>query len=284
MVLRPALRLPVPLSRRALNLLRHLSHCPRDVQIEPRTFGEVEGEAHTPGSADGAIGIVYFHGGGYRVGSTATQRGLVAHIARSTGAATASVEYRLAPEHPCPAAIDDGLAAYEAVASEPGRRVVLSGDSAGAGVALAVAIAARDRGLPQPAGLALISPWVDLAMTGASYARNAKAEAVLTVSLLRDAARDYCGGRDLDDPLCSPLYADLAGLPPMTIHTGSHDLLQSDCEALAERVRISGGEAELRVFEDLWHDFHLHAGHLADADLAVAELGAWIAARLRAPV
>jgi epsilon-lactone hydrolase len=282
MVLKQALRLPLPASRRVLHALRHMSPPPRDVSVGPRILGGVEGEVTVPPAADDSIRIVYLHGGGYRVGSTATQRGLVGHLAKAAGVRAFSVEYRLAPEHACPAALDDAVAAYAAVAGQTGDGVVLAGDSAGGALALAAALAARDRGLPAPTGLALISPWVDLAMTGASYSDNAKAEAVLTVDRLRYAAGDYRGALAADDAVCSPLYADLSGLPPMLVHSGSHDLLLSDCESLVARVRAAGGDAELRVFHRLWHDFHLHVGVLAAADQAVAELAAWIVSRLQA--
>ena len=231
-----------------------------------------------PHGADRAIRVVYFHGGGYRIGSPATQRGLTARLAKAAGVPAFSADYRLAPEHPCPAAVDDAAAVWAELAADG--PLVIAGDSAGAALALVTAIGARDRRLPAPAGLALISPWVDLTMSGASHTRNVEVEAVLTPRGLKQAAESYRGDRPADDPLCSPLYADLAGLPPTLIHTGAHDLFLSECESLGERVNAAGGQAELRVFDRMWHDFHVNAGVLREADEAIAAMGAWIAERL----
>jgi monoterpene epsilon-lactone hydrolase len=277
-LLRPTLELAPRHGRRLTGLLRHMSRPPRDVDVLPHEAGGIKGELMVPPGASRMIRLVYFHGGGYRIGSPATQRGLTASLAKAAGVTAFSADYRLAPEHPHPAAVEDAAAVWGALASEG--PIALAGDSAGGGLALVTAIGARDAGLPSPVGVGLISPWVDLTLSGESHTANVRAEAVLTPRALRQAVAGYAGRHDPGDPRVSPLFADLAHLPPMLIHTGGNDLLLSECQSLAERVRAARGTAELRVFDRMWHDFHVNVGILREADHALAEMGAWIAARL----
>jgi monoterpene epsilon-lactone hydrolase len=188
-----------------------------------------------------------------------------------------AADYRLAPEHPAPAALEDALATYEAMVADADDGVALAGDSAGGGLALALSVVARDRGLPLPSRLALISPWLDLTLSGASVVENDGRDAMLTRSSLERAANGYAAGLGPDHPVCSPIRSDLAGLPPILVHAGANELLVSDARALAARAAEDGVEVELRVFDDLWHDFQVHAGMLADADEALARMGAWLA-------
>ncbi len=221
--------------------------------------------------------ILYLHGGAYTAGSPLTHRGIAARLALLTGATVHVLGYRLAPEHPFPAALDDAIAAYRALAAQAApERIALAGDSAGGGLALALAMRLREAGEPQPAALGLLAPWVDLTCSGESV--RTRRDAGLRAGWIRSAAAAYAGARALDDPGVSPLFGDLAGLAPMHVQVGGEDLLRSDAERLAERARSDGAEVDLRIYEGLWHDFQLGAGLFGEADEALADLAAALAA------
>jgi monoterpene epsilon-lactone hydrolase len=270
---KPSLGAPVRLRRPVLEVLRHASRVPAGVAVARQARGGVFGDLVAPEGAAGLATILYLHGGAYEAASPATHRNVIATLALRSGQAVFAPDYRLSPEHPAPAALEDALAAYEAMLAESQEGVALAGDSAGGGLAVALAVAARDRGLAAPRGLALISPWVDLTMSGASYTANERSDAMLAPGFLERAAGRYSTVLGLEDPVCSPLRADLTGLPPTLIHTGSKEMLLSDAEALAARAEAAGVAVELRVFDGLWHSFHVHAGMLRDADEALEELG-----------
>jgi monoterpene epsilon-lactone hydrolase len=231
-----------------------------------------------PKSSDPNRTILYFHGGAYCIGSWQTHRGLITHLAVAANAVVYAPNYRLAPEHPHPAALDDGVRAYRALLEQGTRpsQIALAGDSAGAGLALATAIAARDSGLPLPACIVLVSPGVDLSGDYPSMTRNARKDPMIRPSWFHACARRYVGGRDLRDPACSPLFANHQGLPPILIHVGTDEVLLDDSTRLAERCREAGVDVTLEVFEGLWHEFHIHAGALRESDEAVAEIGQFL--------
>lgn len=254
---------------------------PRGTSIEAVAMGGVAAERVTVGSpGDNVLGdnvVLYLHGGAYVFGSPATHRSVTGHLARATGAAVYAVDYRLAPEHPCPAAVEDATAAYrwlldQGVAAE---RIVIAGDSAGGGLALATALRLRDAGTPLPAGLLTISPWVDLTGSGESVARIGASDPMIPVPGLHHSARDYLAGRPPEDPVASPLYADLSGLPPLYVQVGSDEILYADAERVAERAREAGVAVTHKVFDQLWHVFQLHAGALPAATAAIDELAAF---------
>lgn len=280
-LVRPVLDAPVPVARRLAATLRHLNSTPGGVSITPAVFGGVPGEIVTPDGVRESPGILYAHGGAYVIASPATHRSITATLALEAGLAVFAADYRLAPEHPAPAARDDALAAYRDLAGPGNGGVALAGDSAGGGIALACAQAAIASGLPAPAGLALISPWVDLTLSGESYETNRDRDALLTINALRAGVRAYASRLAPDDPVCSPLFGELSGLPPVLIQAGAKELLRSDAELLAERARAAGCEVELEIGAELWHDYQVHAGMMREADEALAHMGAWLAARLR---
>lgn len=223
--------------------------------------------------------VVYFlHGGGYVLCTPQTHRPLTARLALALNATTYVPDYRLAPEHPFPAALDDALAGYEALLAQgiAADKIVMMGDSAGGGLALATALAIRDRGLPLPRQLVLISPWTDLTQSGASIALKAGVDAVLSEAWLKAKIRDYAGNTPVDHPLVSPLFADLRGLPPTLVQVGTEEVLFSDSERLAERAGAAGWPLQLQVYEGLWHDFQLFAAVLPEAAEAVAEIVAFV--------
>src|SRR5262249_871990 len=199
--------------------------------------------------------VLYLHGGGFLVGSPRTHGGFAAWIAEAAGAPVHLPEYRLAPEHPYPAAVDDSLAAYRSLVAsglEPGR-VAVAGDPAGAALAIAVALRLREAADTVPAGLMLINGWLDLTCSGASVTANSRHDVGLRRSWLMDAADTYAAGQDLSHPELSPVEADLSGLPPIHLQVGSWDLLLSDSEAFAERARAAGVQVSFRRFDGMWH-------------------------------
>ena len=282
--LRPVLGRGMPVGvQRALceALLRPLA-VTRGARIRATELGGVPTEVVEHDGADRSAAILYLHGGGYTVLSPATHRALAAHLALAAGCPVYSVRYRLAPEHPHPAALEDNLAAYHALLATGLRpdRVALAGDSAGGGLALAAALRLRDVREPLPAALGLISPWLDLTLSGASVTEGAATDPLLTPSWLRASARAYAGGRPLDDPALSPLFADLHGLPPVMVQGGADDVLVSDADRFVERARTAGVRVEHDRIAGLWHDFQVLAGILGAADTALARLGTFLRSRI----
>ena len=220
--------------------------------------------------------VLYLHGGAYVAGSPGTHRGLAAAFVQTARARVALPDYRLAPEHRFPAAVDDGLATYRWLLQQgvDPARTAFAGDSAGGGLAVAVALAARDVGLPLPAGLALISPWVDLTGSGDSVVDNDETDIWLDGSLVAPAGRMYAPD-DPAHPLASPLFADLHGLPPMLVHVGTHEVLLDDARRLVARARAHGVEASLGEFDGLWHVFQAVPG-IPEGTRSLRELGAFV--------
>ena len=234
-----------------------------------------------PGGSEPERTVLYLHGGAYCVGSWGVYRGLTTHLAVAADAAVYAPNYRLAPEHPHPAALEDALEAYRwllgtGVSPE---RTALAGDSAGGGLALATAIAIRDSELPAPASLVLISPWVDLRCDSPSVTSRARIDPLLRPSWSRACAAMYLGGRAPDDPACSPLFANLEGLPPILIQVGSDEITLDDSTRLADRCREASVDVTLHIYDGLWHEFQIHAGLLQAADEAVAEMAEFLQVR-----
>lgn len=254
---------------------------PKNFLLQPVTAGGVEAEWVHPCEAPKERVLLYLHGGAYVMGSRNTHRAMAAHIARACGMRGLLLDYRLAPEHPFPAALDDAVAAYRWLINNriEARNIVVAGDSAGGGLALATLLAVRNAGAPLPAAAVCITPWTDLAMTGDSLKSRAKSEPRVTLQSL-SLGRHYLGDNDPRLPLISPLYADLAGLPPLLIHAGSDDILLSDSKRLAERARSAGVQVTLEEWERMWHVFHLHVPQLPEARRAIDAIGAFVRHKL----
>jgi acetyl esterase/lipase len=217
--------------------------------------------------------VLYAHGGGFTIGSSRPIRDLLARLALASNARVLSVEYRLAPEHPWPAALDDVRAAWSAALEEfAPKQIVVAGDSAGGNLALGLMLGVRDRGEPLPAGAVLFSPWLDLRCTAASFETHAGVD-VLDRELLLGEAAGYANGRDLGDPSLSPLHAELRGLPRLYLQAGGAELFRDDVEALATRARAAGVGTTLDVFDDQVHDFQAFGALSATSLQAIARAG-----------
>jgi monoterpene epsilon-lactone hydrolase len=221
--------------------------------------------------------ILYLHGGAYLFGSIDEYRDLLVRVARACRASAIAVEYRLAPEHPFPAALEDALAAYRALLDsgvDP-TRLVVAGDSAGGGLTTSLLVALRDRGLLLPAGAVLVCPWVDLAARGGTLVSNSAYD-VFTPDLVERWARTVLAGADATDARASPARADLHGLPPMLVQVGGAEMILDQVVGFAERARAAGVDARLRVWEDCFHDWPVYAPVLADGRRAIDEIGAFV--------
>lgn len=198
--------------------------------------------------------VLYFHGGGYFSCGLDTHRPVVASISRRAQARVLSVDYRLAPEHPCPAAVEDALAWYRDVLSDtPAAQIVLAGDSAGGGLVVACLQAALQQGLPMPAGAVLFSPWVDLASTGESVQAQARTDVMFNPENLVDAAQLYLAGRSATDPVASPLYGDMEGLPALLIFASQSEILLSDATRLHDKAQAAGVTSQLVLQPNMPH-------------------------------
>ncbi|SNR41665.1 alpha/beta hydrolase [Blastococcus mobilis] len=280
-IVRPVLgpRMPVAVQRRWLRVVTGPTPLAEDVTIRSGRLGRRPAETLVPSGGDAATSMLYLHGGGFTTGSPATHRALATHLAAASGATVHVLDYRLAPEHPFPAALDDVLAAYRELSDRGASpaRTALVGDSAGGWLALSAALRLRDAGDPRPGALGLISPWLDL--QGTSWPGD-RSDAMLRPAWLRRCARDFAGGTGLGAAELAPLEADLAGLPPVTMHVGSEEILLDDAVRLAHRARAAGVPVELRRLDGLWHVAHASAGMVTASTAAVNALGTAVARHL----
>lgn len=256
---------------------------PHDVTVAPVDAGGVPAEWTVTPEADTARVVLFLHGGGYVSGSLDSHRHMMAETGRVARARTLALAYRLAPEHPFPAALDDALAGYRFLL-ESGvgpDNIVLSGESAGGGLAVATALSLRDAGLPLPRCLWLTSPWVDLEMTGASMDTKAAVDPLIQREYLTELAEAYCAGRDAANPLISPLHADLEGLPPMLIQVGTAETLLDDSLRLAGLAASADVAVTLQVWPHMIHAWHMFCPQLAEGRQSLASAGAFIRAHLK---
>ncbi len=233
-----------------------LAPAPDDVNVESVAIAGVACDLLTPPDADDAPFLLYLHGGAYCIGSPRSHRELAGRIARAAGLRAVLPDYSLAPEHPFPAALEDVSAVYDAMPSLFGDIVAVAGDSAGGGLALALLLAARGRGSRLPAAAALISPWTDLTQSGVSIVERAALDPFLSPQGLEQSAVAYAGAAPRDDPLISPLFATLYGLPPLLIEVGSHEILFDDATRIAARAKAASVESNLVIADGLFHVYH----------------------------
>ncbi|HSW12534.1 MAG TPA: alpha/beta hydrolase [Solimonas sp.] len=274
---------PVRLQRRLLKLAGAATRVPRGVAVKPDTLGGLPGEWLGDSPVAGSPVILFLHGGGYCVGSLDSHRPITASLAKAAQLPVYAADYRLAPEHPYPAALNDAVAVYRALLDAGFDRIVLAGDSAGGGLALATALSLRDAGLPLPAALLLLSPWADLACSGATMRTHAAHDPMLSAAVLQRWGNEYRGRVPADHPLCSPLMAELRGLPPVLIQVGSDEVLLDDSMRLEKKLQQARVPVTLQVCPGLWHDFQLNAGVLSESDDAIAALAAFARDTLASP-
>jgi monoterpene epsilon-lactone hydrolase len=245
-----------------------------DISTEKVGAGGVAAEwVVAPEAQDGRV-LLYFHGGGYVFGSMRTHRIILAHLSRAAQARVLGLEYRLAPEFPFPAPVEDAVAAYRWLLSNGTnpKKIVLAGDSAGGGLTIAALVALRYLGEPMPAAGVGISPWTDMEATGESFVTNAEVDPMVTRDGIHNIATTYLSGKDPRSPLASPIYADLTGLPPLLLQVGSIETLLDDTTVLAQRAREAGVEVEVDVWDDMPHVWHHFAPILPEARQAIQRM------------
>jgi epsilon-lactone hydrolase len=269
--------LPWPVQRARLDQATRIALLPRRTKVTEQTVAGLRAgvvSCRTPGSG---LTVIHFHGGGYCLGSAVTARSWAAHLSARTGCRVVLPEYRLAPEHPYPAALEDAQAVMKALSGAG--PVVVSGDSAGGGLALALVLSMRDAGLELPAGAILLSPWLDLGRDRRAVPDLVRRDVLLTPDWIDACARAYAEPSSWADPLISPLHAAHSGLPPLLIQAGTEELLAPDAGLLAASASAAGVDVTYTRWPRMWHDFALQAGLLAAADSAVAQ-ASWFVSKV----
>lgn len=252
-----------------------------DVSLTPVTVGGRPAEWIAPPNAGDAV-VLFLHGGGYVIGSIVSHRDLAARIGRAAAARVLLIDYRLAPEHPYPAAVEDAVAAYRDLLGQGIRpaQIAIAGDSAGGGLALATLLALRDGGDPLPAAAVTLSAWSDLAITGDSIVSRADVDPFVAADGLKGMAGAYLNGREAHDPLASPLYGDFRGLPPLLMQVGTAEVLHDDTVRVAERARAAGVAVTLDVAPDMIHVYQAFAAIVPEGARAIERIGGFLRARL----
>ncbi len=283
----PAGTIDVAAMRR--NMDRVGGRLPESVTGTPAELGGVPGEWIDADGADPTRVLLYLHGGGYVAGSVDSHRNLTGALAKATGVRVFALDYRLAPENPFPAQVDDAVAAYRALvapAADGGQgiepsQIAVAGDSAGGGLTVSLLLALRDAGDPLPACAVPISPLFDLAGTGDSMVTRAEVDPMVSASDVAVMARMFVGpDGDLDHPLASPLRADVAGLPPLLLQVGDAEVLLDDSTRMAAKVEAAGGDVTLEVWPEMVHVWHSSAGYVPESDEAIAKIAAFLARHL----
>ena len=275
---------PVGLSERRerLDSIGSVHPIASDISLEAGHAGAVPIEWSLAPGSDPSRVLLYFHGGGYISGSIVSHRGMVVEAGRAAGVRTLAVGYRLAPEHPFPAALEDARAAYDFLLAQGivPQHIAVAGDSAGGGLSLALLTLLRDAHQPLPGCAWLVSPWVDLEMTGESLKTKAEADPLIQKPYLEELAAAYLGGADPANPLVSPLHADLSGLPPLLVQVGSAETLLDDAVAISSRAGSADVPVTLEIWPHMIHAWHLWAAELEEGRRALDSAGRFIKATL----
>ncbi len=268
--------------RRALRELLSAQPLPADVTVTAAELGGVPTAEITVDGIEARHVVLYFHGGVYVMGDAALAADLASQVGRRTDAKVISVDYRLAPEHPYPAAVDDALAAYEALMDNGNAPsdIVLAGESAGGALAVATLVNARDRGLPLPAAAFVMSPYADLTLAGATMETKSEVDPLMSRKALQPRVTDYTAGQDAALGLISPIFADLSGLPPLIIQAGSHEVLLDDAVRLARQAATADVEVTLDVTPRVPHVFQAYHPILDEAVAALDRAGQFLSAQL----
>jgi monoterpene epsilon-lactone hydrolase len=248
---------------------------PADVTVEPVTAHGVRSEWTATPDADRGKAVLYLHGGGYVIGSLDSHRHVIAEMGRAARSRALAIDYRLAPEHPFPAAVDDALAGYRFLLANgvPASGITVAGDSAGGGLVIAAMLAIRDAGLPQPACGWAVSPWVDMEAIGGSMVSKAATDHTVQRAGILDMARQYLNGADSRSPLAAPIYGDLRGLAPLLIQVGAAEVLLDDSIRLAQIAGAADVAVDLQIWPEMIHVWHLYHPELAAGRRAIAAGG-----------
>jgi monoterpene epsilon-lactone hydrolase len=271
--------LPIPESRaRSIMMAKLVGKVPLHVRVEALQIGDIYTEWIAQPDADEQHVILFFHGGGYVSGSVAIHKLLCVSLARATGMRMLLPEYRLAPENPFPAALEDALSAYRWLLAQGFKpaEIIIAGDSAGGGLALATTLALRDAGEVLPVAVVCLSPWADLTLTGESYRTKAKADPILSTKKLHHWASSYTDENNLSNPLVSPVYADFHDFPPLLIQVGSEEIMLDDALRVAEKAKAAGVGVTLKVWLGMWHVWHATGTWLPESREALAEIGQFV--------
>lgn len=272
----PMVEISVEEQRARYDSIGSMFPVPDDVTVQEITAGGVTCEWITTAESESDRVIFYVHGGGYVIGSIKGYREFAGRLSRAARARVLNVEYRLAPEHPHPAAVDDSMAAYRWVLDQgvDPAKMIIAGDSAGGGLTVATLLALKDAGLPLPACAVCLSPWVDLTQSGESMKTRGELDPLVSESMLGQMADHYLQGRNATTtPLASPLFGDLSGLPPLLIQVGTSEVLYDDSVRLAESVNAAGGKATLEPWDEMVHIFQLFAPMLPEGQQAIERIG-----------
>ncbi|MGO8894896.1 MAG: alpha/beta hydrolase [Streptosporangiaceae bacterium] len=274
--------LPWPVQRTRLDQLTRISLLPRGTTVAEQAIAGVRAHVVSSRAAGSQLTVIHFHGGGYCLGSARQARSWAAHLSAQTGCRVVLPEYRLAPEHPYPAALEDARAVLKTLSgeAEPGS-VVVSGDSAGGGLALALVLRLRDEAQELPAGCILLSPWLDLGRDRRAVPDLVRRDVLLNPDWLDACARAYADPSAWAEPSVSPLSAAHVGLPPLLIQAGTDELLAPDAELLAASASAGGVVVTYTRWPRMWHDFALQPGLLAAADSALAQ-ASWFVRKVTA--
>lgn len=256
---------------------RNFSILPKNCKIEETQIEGIYAELISNNQTKEDKVILYLHGGGYGYCSADTHRSLAANIMIESGVKVVLPEYRLAPEHPFPAAIEDTITIYQWLLNQgyKSSNIIFAGDSAGGGLSVAATVALRDQYFPLPAAIVCLSPWVDLTSSGDSYRINSDKDPYLRSDLVRKTAQQYAGGESLDHHLISPVFADLHRFPPMFIQVGSIEILLSDALMLTANAHQAGVDVHFKVWKGMWHVWQI-SNKLPEAKKAVKEIGEFI--------
>ena len=249
----------IPGQRKGLELLRYVHPKNKKVELRPAEDCPLPGTWAVPAGAEEGKVVMYSHGGAYVSGSPDTHIPLISRLADQCGLTVFAYDYRLAPEHPFPAALEDALTAFDYLLGKGyfPQDIVLCGDSAGGGLTLALTMMLRDRGRPLPAALVVLSPWTDLTESGDTHFANGSLDPTISSEDLRNTALLYIGGDDPQNPYISPLFGDFTGFPPTLIHVGAIEVLLDDSRNLAIRMEEQGVEVDIDVYEGMWHVWHM---------------------------
>ncbi len=256
--------------------ISNITKFPRFVTKEDLTYAGIDAAWFVPEGYGKSKTILYLHGGGYVMGSHNTHRSLIGRIARASGCRALAINYRKAPEYPYPAAIEDAIKAYKQMVADGFENIFIMGDSAGGGLSLALIQLIKKEKLPKAAGLVLLSPWTDLTLSGDSIKGKKDVDPMIAPHLLKIFSERYYGEADPNDPLISPLFAEVKGFPPTLIQVGGNETLLDDSTRLAQKMNKAGVKVQLDIYENMMHVWQFFGGIIPEANAAIDGIGKFV--------